>query len=87
MERPKCRLCGARHYASEPHKFAADAVSVPVSLPEPDVSVPETPSGNLTDSVSVPDGLTKQQRWRLKNRDRYNASQRELMRKRRKSDG
>jgi hypothetical protein len=24
MERPKCRLCGERHYSHEAHKFAPD---------------------------------------------------------------
>lgn len=38
MDKPKCRLCGGRHWASEPHKIEPDMLHTP--LPE---SYPITP--------------------------------------------
>ena len=51
MEKPKCRLCGARHLGTEPHKFAAEKPEVAAPPSPPRVEGPP-PSTNLRATAS-----------------------------------
>jgi hypothetical protein len=57
----------------------------PPAPPEPVThqAVSNIPSPNASPNMSPNSGVARNLRWRAKNRDRYNAGMRELMRKRR----
>jgi hypothetical protein len=84
MSAPKCRLCGHAHWTNEDHVFpdtpsrvtkkalASEAVD---KAPRAKAERSEQPVANVANSESE-----RVQKWRAKNRDRYNARERERMR-------
>ena len=93
MQKRLCRLCGERHLNSEPHVFGPST-----NVPETSTNRSETttntgptkPAASTNTATNTDPGLSSSAlhiertlRWRGKNRERYNAYQRELMRRRR----
>jgi len=72
MEKPRCRLCQSRHLSSEPHAFEK---VVEAEKPARAVVEKKVLKGPLSQ-------VERNRRWREKNRERYNAYQREYMRRR-----
>ena len=68
--KPLCELCGDRHDSHQAHKFATNAVPNPVPNSVPNVA---------NKSVEY----LRVKLWKQANRERYNESQRELMKRRR----
>lgn len=66
--KPLCELCGDRHEKHQAHKFRTVSNVAPVSNP--------------VSNAGSPDYL-RVKLWRQANRDKYNAGQRELMRRKR----
>jgi hypothetical protein len=88
MEKPKCRLCGGRHWSGDAHEFEKASTVLEVAkgkrgkkgvLGASKVKV-ERKAGKV-ESVSV--GTLQTRAWRAENRSKYNEYQREYMRKRR----
>lgn len=68
--RPECRLCGHRHFSSEPHVFAES-------------KEPKKKPVKKVKKKSKSTDVERVQKWRERNREHYNAYQRRYMRKRR----
>lgn len=91
MFRLRCLACGEIYNSGTDHKckpVTNKALPVTNSVTNiPDKALPVTnrvaSEANKAKAQKVLDGLTRQQRFRAKNRDRYNAKQREHMAKRR----
>ena len=73
MDKPECRLCGAKHWSNEPHAFESAAKPKPA----------RKDSSESPKKKSKLSQVERNRRWREKNREKYTASQRELMRARR----
>jgi hypothetical protein len=86
---PKCPLCKAHHWSSEPHVFEDEPVNsvTPVTNARTVTNAPPsravTPSKAVEDTVNVLSPAERHARWRAKRGDRYKISQRDLMRERR----
>jgi hypothetical protein len=70
MSKPLCEACGDRHEKHQAHRFVANATLV--------ANKEQKPVANTS-----PEWL-RVKLWRVANKDRYNARQRELMRRKRK---
>lgn len=77
MDKPACRLCGAKHYASEPHAFGGVKLTEPR---KPNVSVASKPNAVQCERCAVLEREVAELRGKLESRRVY---QREYMRKRR----
>ncbi|MGI9317511.1 MAG: hypothetical protein ACR2QW_09290 [bacterium] len=100
MEKPVCRVCGEKHWSNESHRFRAQPTverDEGIDVEKPDMAADRTsdelPATTVqrgaVDSSSNADTPAaseseRVQRWRSNNRGRYNAYQRDYMRKRRK---
>lgn len=85
MEAPKCMACQTRHWTTQPCPARKESR-------RPENPAPGEPKGAPTEETGTPGPRRKSAaervaKWRDKNREEYNRRQRELMRKRRKSDG
>lgn len=78
MEKPKCKVCGVRHYNREPHVYeGAESVKAKGRVTK-----------NLTSRVTagsvIPNGISKQERWKRRNAKKHQEYRREYMRAYRK---
>lgn len=78
MEAAKCKLCGSKHWNTEPHQFEVKA------RPQPSLAVKATVKksalhGSIT--VALRNVTTKQERWRERNAGAYKKHRSEYMRK------
>ena len=91
MEKPRCRVCLARHWGNEAHQFADsvteldEAVSEGVAVSEP-VAAAKDGVGQAGDErkvepVTLRGQVARNQRWRDSHRKEYNAYMREYMRR------
>jgi len=92
MDKPSCRLCGHKHWGNEEHVFEKSTVDAKVQRPSAPASsskvlgVGPDSSGKPKETSLRGKSLSATQRvyeWRLNNKERYNAYQKELMRRRR----
>lgn len=89
MKPAKCRLCGHEHWNSEPRQFKGDAVANSVVAnkvrPKADAAGPcRDPARSMqADVASRSTEGRRVQKWREKNRERYNERMRDYMAKRR----
>ena len=74
MDKPKCRVCEHKHWSSEPHVFAKEKER------DPSPRGTEVPPDK---DVGASTQVERNRKWRAANKERYNAYQRKLMRKRR----
>lgn len=80
MEKPRCKVCAARHYNREPHVLEGDDPTVKAKG-SAQSSVTKTLTSSITDgSGSVTPGSTKQEKWRGRNAEKYKSQRREYMR-------
>ncbi len=53
MDRPLCKVCGAKHWSNEPHKFAKGDPAVLPERPTTDTSPVKTDTAVRTDAVQA----------------------------------
>lgn len=73
MHKPKCRLCGHAHYASEPHVFGDDAVANVVD------NIPKVVNKPLVVNAT-PNVVNRQTAGRSKDRHKDKLARRQYMR-------
>ena len=77
MDAPKCRLCGSRHWQSEPHVFKAEVKEVVnrmVRKPETMTNKIEPMTNSMTNTKSV------SQKYKYRDADKWRAYMKEYMR-------
>ena len=97
MEKPKCRVCGARHYSHEAHRFPEtekegpqvdSRVTPPVGGERPDEVASEAASSVLATGGEQDQGgggkARRRDKWREEDPERYRAYMRDYMARRRR---